>query len=163
MMDVDFDPSFFGPAVAAVLSPLPLMPLGPGKPNADLRPALQAIDLPPACRAGLWLVHDFQTESHDIAQDLHTAEGSYWHAIQHRREPDAGNAKYWLRRIGVHPIHADLKLAATEAGYANWSPERFVDDCERHRDTGTPTEALLRQVQMLEWRLLFHWCCERGM
>ena len=40
-----------------------------------------------ACRAGLWLYHEFLDEAHEITQHLHTPAGSYWHALVHRREP----------------------------------------------------------------------------
>lgn len=44
-MDVEFDVTKYGPAVAALLTPLPVMSLGKGRPNAALRPLLAAIDL----------------------------------------------------------------------------------------------------------------------
>src|SRR4051794_32254466 len=44
--------------------------------------------------AGLWLWHDWLDESHRISQRVETADGSYWHAIMHRREGDFSNSKY---------------------------------------------------------------------
>jgi hypothetical protein len=172
----EFNPAFYGPAVAALVDPLPLMALGRGKPNAAMRPRLQALDpandfaapvvnrdAAAACQAGLWLLHDFWEESHAIAQDLSTPEGSYWHAIEHRREPDPGNAKYWLRRVGEHPIHAALSSLAEDYTTEitpddEWNGVAFVDICERHRGRGGIPEVELRQMQMEEWRLLFDHC-----
>lgn len=61
---------------------------------------------------GLLLLWDFLDESHAISQ---TMEGKgtprtadYWHGIMHRREPDAGNAAYWFRRVGSHPAFEQL-------------------------------------------------------
>jgi hypothetical protein len=36
--------------------------------------------------------------SHNIAQDIHTASGSWIHAYLHRKEGDLGNASYWYSR-----------------------------------------------------------------
>jgi len=101
-----FDPSAYSPAVRALLADPRLAPLGPGRPNRAARPLLEALDdrmfephgvrdrdLAAACRAGLWLHHDFLDESHAISQGIETAEGSYWHALMHRREGDFGNPK----------------------------------------------------------------------
>src|SRR5438552_15672453 len=93
--------------------------LGPGTPNVTVRPLLQQLEaliapqlksraFASACLAGLWLYHDFLDESHASSQDLDTAEGSYWHAILHRREPDYWNSKYWFRRCLRHPIFDEL-------------------------------------------------------
>ncbi len=38
--------------------------------------------------------------SHDIAQEVHSAEGSWVHAYLHRKEGDNGNAGYWYARAG---------------------------------------------------------------
>ncbi|HEY0743391.1 MAG TPA: hypothetical protein VGD40_18110 [Chryseosolibacter sp.] len=38
--------------------------------------------------------------SHNIAQDIHSKEGSWIHAYLHRKEGDQGNAAYWYARAG---------------------------------------------------------------
>jgi hypothetical protein len=39
-------------------------------------------------------------QSHDIAQDIHTSQGSWIHAYLHRVEGDTANAGYWYRKAG---------------------------------------------------------------
>jgi hypothetical protein len=143
----------YGPAITALLTDR-LPELGPGSPNESMRAALKAIEAPAVCRAGLWLLHDFLDESHSISQDLDTREGSFWHAIMHRREPDPSNSKYWWRLVGPHPVLERLR----EAGVGFTTPQAFVDECERVRGTGSPDEERARRVQLLEWQLLFDWC-----
>lgn len=36
--------------------------------------------------------------AHDLAQDVHSNEGSWVHAYLHRKEGDLGNASYWYHR-----------------------------------------------------------------
>src|SRR5688572_1252116 len=93
-----FNPADYPPEVRALLEPMPLPALGPGSPNLALKPALEVIRLDPACHAGLWLLHDFLEESHAISQDDESdPDRNFWHAVMHRREPDAWNSKYWWR------------------------------------------------------------------
>jgi len=170
-----FDPAAYGPAFAALLRDAPPSPLGPGRPDAACRPALAALaddafaphrvvdrDAAAACRAGLWLRFDFLDESHAISQEIHTREGSYWHAILHRREPDPSNAAYWFRRVGEHPIFPTLAKESQDLGLRlasdRWDPYHFIDLCEEHRDAGGEQETLLRRVQQREGELLFDWC-----
>src|SRR5438067_362975 len=99
--------------------------LGAGSPNEAVRPQLAAMSVETAfadhkvvdrnaahcCLSGLWLLHDFLDESHKISQEIETIEGSYWHGIMHRREPDYGNARYWFRRVPKHDIFEPLAAA----------------------------------------------------
>jgi hypothetical protein len=172
----DFDPSRYAPAVAQLLSVPRLNPLDAGRAEEAARAQLEALadervllplrvrrrDLWDACRAGLFLHFNFLDESHRISQDLHTAEGSYWHAILHRREPDAANSKYWWKRVGAHPVLLQLRESSPEVGYRFTAPEAFVDFCENVRNTGSADEEVARRVQQLEWDLLFAWCYERA-
>lgn len=36
--------------------------------------------------------------AHNVAQDIHSREGSWIHAYLHRKEGDLGNASYWYHR-----------------------------------------------------------------
>jgi hypothetical protein len=167
-----FDPAIFNPTIAELVRGPRLAPLGPGTPDQAVRPQLAALTaegifapqpvrdrrMAEACLAGLWLLHDFLDESHRLSQDIDTPAGSYWHGIMHRREPDAGNAKYWFRRVGDHPVLRLLAEQAPTLGYRYTDAFAFVDFCERVRDSGSPEEELARQVQQLEWRLLFEHC-----
>jgi hypothetical protein len=67
---------------------------------------------PDSMLAGLLLYLNCWDDAHNIAQDIPTADGSYWHAIVHRMEPDAANSGYWFRRVGRHAIFPDLQTRA---------------------------------------------------
>ena len=108
-----------------------------------------------AALAGLWLWHDFLDKSHTISQAIETPEGSWWHAIMHRREGDFSNAKYWYRRVGQHAL---MEQIAVEAG-GEWEPMAFVDQCEQAHRSGKGVEEAVA-LQKLEWRALFRWCVE---
>jgi hypothetical protein len=152
----------YPPAVAELLAIDHPTALGPGTPAEALRVKIKAacaLGLPPACTAGLWLRFDFLNESHSISQeDEGNPDRDFWHAIMHRREPDAWNSKYWWRRVGEHPVLAQLRARAV--GYSYTSPEAFVDFCEKVRGTGSADEEVAKRAQRLEWDLLFAWCFE---
>lgn len=166
------DPTSYSPPIAELLADLPLAPLGPGKPQPVLRSKLKAAesafpsaadrDMVAACCAGLWLAFDFLDEAHAISQELNSVEGSYWHALMHRREPDADNSAYWFRRVGAHPLFEALPAEAQALGLRlnakPWSPFAFIDLCEKYRDSGKEEEMTLRRLQHREWELLFDWC-----
>jgi len=108
--------------------------------------------------AGLWLYFSCFAESHALAQDLHTPEGSYWHGILHRQEPDDWNAAYWMKRVSVHAVHSEMRDRAAKLGVA-WSPLSFIDYCaEARSEPGSKTQALALELQRTEWQLLFAWC-----
>jgi hypothetical protein len=125
-----------------------------------------------ACLSALWLWHDFLDESHSISQEIDTPAGSFWHGIMHRREGDFGNAKYWFRRVGPHPVFGSLAVAAKEEAASqdtasamagefagDWDPYRFVDSCERAVKSGEASDHdLLRRIARREWQLLFDHC-----
>jgi hypothetical protein len=157
------------------------MPLDFGEePVREAQPQLEALSVEafPGARsyegalAGLWLYFGFEAEAHEIAQELPTPEGNFWHAIIHRREPDAWNANYWFQRVGRHAVFeplADQAAALAQqhpaAGYVpgkRWDPSAFVDFCETaRRQPGSEAEALAREVQLAEWQLLFEYCARK--
>ncbi|HQX50470.1 MAG TPA: hypothetical protein PLY87_19900 [Planctomycetaceae bacterium] len=79
--------------------------------------------------AGVLLLWDFLDASHEISQTMEgrgtPRTGDYWHGIMHRREPDAGNASYWFRRLGVHPAFASLS-----SHLDRWMKETGASDAE---------------------------------
>jgi|SRR5271157_4144411 len=141
-----FDPQAYGPEVAAILALDGCTP-------AEARQRLKAADprrlfpdarAPEAAMAGLYLYFGCWSDAHEIAQNIETPEGSYWHAIVHRQEPDAANSAYWFRQVGAHPIFPAL---ARIAGVARWDPLE------------TPVTL---ELQRAEWQLLFDYCARRG-
>lgn len=181
-----FSPRAYGPAIADLLASERLNELGPGEADQRVRSILAALspeklvaphgladrDMAAACLAGLWLYFDFASESHALSQEIETVEGSYWHGILHRREPDFANAKYWFRRVGPHPIGPNLAATARElaqtaepdraaeylGALAEWDHFRFVDLCQAVLAGRSSAELLCRQIQRCEWELLFDHC-----
>lgn len=128
-----------------------------------------------AMLAGLWLWHDWLSESHVISQSLSGASGSFWHAIMHRREGDFSNSKYWYRKVGDHvvfdaiganvgtilnPLPADKSLLRLVRG--GWNPDALVDLAEElDRRPDQRLDAFVA-VQKLEWRMLFDHCARQA-
>jgi hypothetical protein len=121
-----------------------------------------------AAVAGLLLRLGCWAESHAVAQDIHSAEGSYWHGIIHRIEPDSGNAAYWFRRVGQHAIFPQLFSRASEILSKSsephwrlksaWDPFLFIEWCYEARKQGGQLQTTAIAIQMAEWQLLYDWC-----
>jgi hypothetical protein len=120
-----------------------------------------------AVRAGLLLRADELDESHNISQGVRTSEGSYWHGIMHRREPDYSNSKYWFRSVGDHPLFETLAtLEAPAPGSAleevthtgAWDPYKFVDLCESCAKGVSTLRTELEALQEREVNLLLSHC-----
>ena len=135
---------------------------------------------PVALHSGLWLIHDFLDESHELSQSIQgrgaDRNGDYWHGIMHRREPDWSNSKYWFRRVGDHPIFFDLAVIAGQllrdsslpdadrwsrqlGTSSNWDPFAFVDLCQAAaRDASSELASIARRIQWAEILLLLAHC-----
>ena len=174
-----FDASRYGETIEQILAldgsgnrPMPLVCAGCSSASAKSalaakRPAelFPAAFSPEAALSGLWLYFSCFDECHSVCQDLASAEGSYWHAILHRQEPDAGNASYWFHRVGRHAVFPALATRAREVGFTtgagdSWDPFAFVDFCERARRAGEQSaeHGAAIAVQLAEWQLLFDYC-----
>ena len=125
-------------------------------------------------QAGVLLLWDQLDESHIVSQSMEgqgmPRTADYWHGIMHRREPDAGNASYWFRRVGAHPAFASLasnlsrwmqsqnapmdevvmagKLLNSRRG---WDPFEFIRLSEiALRKPGESEDRVVRRVQYFE-------------
>jgi len=159
--DVALIQQYFGRSTSPiVIPPLTIPSQGPRAPW--LRASIQQLRIDgwkgsatnlTAYKAGLFLINDFFTESHECSQSIEGQgvhqTGDYWHAILHRREPDYSNAKYWFRHVGRHPafelitqrtqrrfqgltqpLHAKLERWQSRLiGPGGWDPMTFVDVC----------------------------------
>jgi hypothetical protein len=120
-----------------------------------------------ALAAGLLQMHDFWDDSHHAAQEAddlgESSVSAYWHGVAHRREPDAGNAGYWFRRVGRHRLFVPLAeavgpllddhaaIAARLLPRGAWDPYAFVSLCT---SGGTGDAPLARRIQRVELALL---------
>lgn len=167
--------------------------IGPGRPEiaiSALRPAVRRAarhlatsqELEKCLEAGLLLLWDHPEESHEISQTMeghgNPRTADYWHGIMHRREPDAGNATWWFRKVGRHPVLGQLgagllnwmrQLQATPAMIAvaqgllrsdqSLDPFRMIElSTAALRSPGGDEDNTARMVQYLEMLLLLRFC-----
>ncbi len=124
-------------------------------------------------RSGALWLYGFLEESHEIAQQIGSQDGSYWHALMHRSEGDFANSKYWYRRVGSHIIFPQLyaevdKLETVVPAMQqtkesllaakHWDPFRLVDIVERVAIENAGCLEIIRQVVRIEYELLMKHC-----
>jgi len=143
----------------------------------QLDPILSKLNLPKRAsdliRGAIFLWHDHLEAAHEIAQDIEDSDGSYLHAIMHRREPDYSNSKYWFRRVGKYPsfeplareaelLIKDHKTLNAPIRGGEWDPFAFVDACARvaAKNNSDPDVKTLRAVQAIELKLFLN-CLSR--
>ena len=177
-----FDPTAYGQDVARILAldqnGERLLPLAGGTCSiAQAKSVLTAATAqqlfptaasPQGALSGLWLYFSCFDECHALCQDLETPEGSFWHGILHRQEPDAGNAGYWFGRVGTHAVFPEIHAAAAEILKRRpaplklkdrWDPLAFIDFCESARtNPGSDSETAALEIQRAEWQILFNYC-----
>lgn len=156
-------------------SPPPLYPREPWQP--ELTTQIGACATSDVCRCGLLVWNDDIDAAHTITQGIETPTGSFWHAIIHRREGDAGNSRYWWAQTGDHPAFAAIYDAALEQlgretersalafrgklqTACTWLPVEFVARCEQAK--GGPDSGWLERLQLVEIRTLLDWCRKQG-
>ena len=179
---MDFDAANYGADVARILAldengnrllPLHWSPCS----SEEARSLLQTVTpsalfprvtAPKAPMAGLWLYFDCVEEAHQLADECNNQDGYLWHAIVHRQEGDLGNAAYWFRKAGAHPIYSRLAAEAVkitreipEAEFrtGRWDPFAFASFCDRAQaQPGSRHELAARKIQRAEWQILFDHC-----
>lgn len=188
-----FDPQAYGPVFARLLNIDRRRPLDVGRPDVGALAALKKLsaeaafahaqseygkgqpadgDMAACCVAGVWLLHDYLDESHEISQGIDTTSGSFWHAVMHRREGDFSNARYWFRRVGPHAVFDAIGQRAAELAAVRgeemvvkklitsgtWEPFEFVDSCQAVVQGHAAARDLCLDIQQAEWELLFDHC-----
>lgn len=154
----------FPQSVQALLEPLPTLTFNYSRKNdAAAKKILSQLthqevcgcnptdhEMAVCCLSGLWLLHGFLHESHNLSQTIHRSEGSYWHGIMHRAEGDFWNSKYWYQKVGDHPVLSHLETKGITG-------EALVDLCEQATNNSGDRITANRFAQ-LEWTLLFEHC-----
>jgi len=162
----------------------PNQPLGPSSPRSTaptLRPAASCRrEDADCCLAGLWLLHDFLHESHELARDPH-ATGSFWHAsciaaskttaLEVLAPPIRDTSVPGRARSGEAGV---LPQAGSRRSRRAPSPARGATTARRAEVGCVPVRRLLQSaqgdheleracemLQRIEWGVLFDYCFER--
>ena len=164
------------PAVIELIESAPLPGLDSNPQNETTRAAIRSLIKSESLQgtlheSGLWLLAGELDLSHEVSQSNDSAEGSFWHGIMHRREGDFGNAKYWFRRVGKHPVHEELakciernssdlcdSLPLNQLTDPEKSPFALVDSCQSALGSKPDQKESLERICWWQWELLYASC-----
>ena len=100
--------------------------------------------------------HDRWDAAHDVCQSMEgNPEADFVHAVLHRREGDADNARYWLDRVGDHPVFKHLVPVAAAEGFDDlvadgaWRPIAFLTRCLRATEIDRPGLMRIQAAELL--------------
>jgi len=145
---------------------LPLIELENELESAVSQPSI-SIDNTDLVRSAALLWHDHLDASHTLSQEIHSSDGSFLHAIMHRREPDYPNSKYWFNRVGMHGAFPEIFdraiaiLIDTSMAHlvkSEWDPFAMVDSVSQ-ADSGSKEYKILQQIQNIEFEVLLKRFC----
>jgi len=162
------------PEITSIIDSAPTPGLSDGPSCSTTKQAIQSAmtDSPlqdTLSEAALWLLSGDLDRSHSISQNVDSVDGSFWHGIMHRREGEFGNAKYWFRRVGSHPVHTEL-AARIASSDIDWSTDDFplaslaepldlpftlIDLTESALGEHPQWQADIQQICWWEWQLMF--------
>lgn len=129
--------------------------------------AIPSATLFPLVRGGLLYAVDAIHESYRIAELIGDDTSSYWHGMIHRRQGEFDSARYWLRRVGSHPVFDELHHTAAAvspdmAKQSSWSPYLFVGLCEQETFGDDQHRMELIKLQRIEFDALFDYVWRRS-
>ena len=125
--------------------------------SEELNSKISPLKVNDVIKSGLYLWNDDIDRAHKLAQEINNSEGSYWHAILHRREGDYSNSKYWYRQADNHPIFQTIKKEFTD-----WDPFKFVDLCSQSLESGKKEMMeKLETIQFFEIKTLLNYVIEK--
>lgn len=125
--------------------------------DASLAAALDRSSFKDPVAAGLLLANGQDDDGHRVSQSSEGHQDSdYWHGLMHRREPDFGNAAYWFRRVGQHPLYEELPARISDAydalGWSevptDWDAMAFLESCQAALRDGEHRDRVLLQQQV---------------
>ena len=147
-------PPGLGPTVRATAWPVARI-------EAAIEAALAPTAMPVPQRARILALalcwHDAWDAAHALAQEHEGhPDMDLVHAILHRREPDAANARFWFARVGQHSAYAGLPALAAAEGLpelvdcqGRWRATAFVSHCLHATPITTPALIRLQQAELL--------------
>lgn len=138
----------------------PLPPLHPEQIwSKELDSKIADLKINDVIKSGLHLWNDDIDRAHKLAQEIPGSEGSFWHAILHRRGRDFSNSKYWYRQVGNHPVNSQVRK-----DFPDWDPFRFVDLCAQNVGTSEKdTIENLQKIQLFEIKSLLSYVLKKYM
>ena len=118
-------------------------------------------------RSALLLWHDHLEASHKISQSISSKDGSFLHALMHRREPDYSNAKYWLNQTGPYKVYSEIakrsknllkENSLSELFGPEWNPYVMIDSVEKTKPN-TQAYIALQKLQQIEMEIFIEANC----
>ena len=108
-----------------------------------------------------------QVGNHPVFSDLHAAVRELLQSLDSRFAPagassSADKSGSSTQRDRGNDKNADISEATKLAQQSSWDPFLYIDLVQDHIGSNTETETILKQIQRLEWWMLFDYCYRKS-